>query len=289
MAVGLGVCIARWRTFVAGRALVTIWVVTLLMTFGRTTWGALYDIVPGSSDIFIRRFQMGLQFSGILLAGVGVVFLGHVASQPGGPAVPRVAAGLVGDPVARGLGAGLCIVALVLVLIPGLVLAQHRTYDPHNETNIGIAVRGRRATGPEIDRVLDYVRAHPRGRVYAGSPTNWGMDFTVGAVPVFKYLESKDVDEVGYTLRTASLMTDPEYFFDDTNPGDYPLFGIGYLIIPEGQSPPVEAAKIGCSGPYCLWALPDSRLHPHLRHHRGARRHRAERRHRERASARVAA
>ena len=52
-------------------------------------------------------------------------------------------------------------------------------------------------------------------------PTNWGADFTVGEVPVFKYLESRDVDEVGYTLRTASLMTDPEYFFDERNPSDY--------------------------------------------------------------------
>jgi hypothetical protein len=51
-------------------------------------------------------------------------------------------------------------------------------------------------------------------------------------------------------------MTDPEYFFDDTNPGDYPLFGIGYLVIPESMSPPVRASKVGCSGQYCLWSLP---------------------------------
>ena len=89
-------------------------------------------------------------------------------------------------------------------------------------------------------------------------PTNWGNDFVVGDVPVFKYLESKDIDEVGYTLRTASLMTDPEYYFDDTNPGDYPLFGIGYLITPSTMAPPVEADKVGCSGEYCLWALPHS-------------------------------
>jgi hypothetical protein len=57
-------------------------------------------------------------------------------------------------------------------------------------------------------------------------PSNWGQDFTVGEVPVFKYLESRDVDEAGYTLRTASLMTDPEYHFDDRNPSDYQLFGI---------------------------------------------------------------
>ena len=75
-------------------------------------------------------------------------------------------------------------------------------------------------------------------------------------MPVFKYLESKDIDEVGYTLRTASLMTDPEYFFDENNPGDYPLFGIGYLILPLNMASPVDADKVGCSGDYCLWALP---------------------------------
>src|ERR1700728_1249876 len=77
VAVGIGVCLTRWRSFLAGRALVAIWAVTLLMSFGRTTFGSLYDIVPGSSDIFIRRFEMGPQLSGLLLAGVGLVFLGQ--------------------------------------------------------------------------------------------------------------------------------------------------------------------------------------------------------------------
>jgi hypothetical protein len=61
---------------------------------------------------------------------------------------------------------------------------------------------------------------------------------------------------VGYTLRTASLMTDPEFYFDDANPGDYPLFGIGYIITPVDMESPVAADKVGCSGDYCLWALP---------------------------------
>ena len=78
VAVGIGVCLARWRSFLAGRALVVIWVVTLVMSFGRTTFGSLYDIVPGSSDIFIRRFEMAPQLSGLLLAGVGLVWLGQL-------------------------------------------------------------------------------------------------------------------------------------------------------------------------------------------------------------------
>ena len=131
------------------------------------------------------------------------------------------------------------------------------TYDAHNSTNIGLQADADVLQEPQINALLAYVKAHPRGRVYAGAPTNWGNDFLVGAVPVFKYLENQDVDEVGYTLRTASLMTDPEYFFDDTNPGDYPLFGIGYIMTPESMPPPVEANRVGCSGDYCLWALPD--------------------------------
>ena len=131
------------------------------------------------------------------------------------------------------------------------------TYDAHNKTNIDLQAEADAQQGPQIDQLLAYVRAHPKGRVYAGSPTNWGQDFGVGAVPVFKYLESKDIDEVGYTLRTASLMTDPEYYFDETNPGDYPLFGIGYIITPADMAAPVQADKVGCSGDYCLWALPD--------------------------------
>src|SRR5262249_14381603 len=93
------------------------------------------------------------------------------------------------------------------------------------------------------------------GRTYAGMRSNWGEDFTVGAVPVFKYLESGDVDEAGYTLRTTSLMTDPEYYFDDRDPSDYRLFGIRYLILPAGDQPPLLARLAMRSGPYWLWTI----------------------------------
>jgi hypothetical protein len=255
VAVGIGVCVARWRTFMAGRALVTIWVVTLVMTFGRTTFGALYDIVPGSSDIFIRRFEMAVQLSGILLAAIGVVSLGRLLLQGARALLPADHRGWTDRPAGRGLVAGLCIVGLLVVLAPAWTSMD--TYDAHNKSNIDLQAQADMVQDPQIDQLLAYVQAHPKGRVYAGSPTNWGADFTVGAVPVFKYLESKDIDEVGYTLRTASLMTDPEYFFDESNPGDYPLFGIGYIITPAEMAAPVPADKVGCSGDYCLWALPD--------------------------------
>jgi hypothetical protein len=256
LAVGLGVCIARWRRFAAGRALVVIWVVTLIMTFGRTTFGSLYDIVPGSSDIFIRRFEMAVQLAGILLAAVGTVFLGQVVLRGATSLFPPERRQWATQPVGRGIVAGLSIVSLFVLLVP--VWSNMDAYDSHNATNIAFQANADAAQAPQVDRLLAYVQAHPRGRVYAGSPTNWGQYFTVGYVPVFKYLESKDIDEVGYTLRTASLMTDPEYYFDESNPGDYPLFGIGYIITPSSMASPVPADKVGCSGHYCLWALPSA-------------------------------
>ncbi len=257
--VGLVVCLFRWRTFVAGRALVTIFVVTLLMTFGRTTWGVLYKILPGSSDVFIRRFQIGVQLSGIILAGIGIAFFGrflydaltHVLSQENRARLQR--------PAGRWVVAGVCIAAVVALLIPAWT--SQDTYNEGNGANVAAQEASDAYQGPALDSLLAYVQAHPRGRVYAGQPNNQlGANLAIGDVPVYKYLESKDIDEVGYTLRTASLMTDPEYFFDDSNPGDYPLFGIGYMITPsEGpyMQPPVPAMQVRCVGDYCLWALPD--------------------------------
>jgi hypothetical protein len=256
LAVGIGVCIARWRSNVAGRALITIWCVTLLMTFGRTTFGGLYAVIPGSSDVFIRRFQMGVQLSGILLAGVGAAFLGRWLLDTIVRRLAEDRRARLSEPAGRALMSGLCVAALVIVLAPAWNALD--SYDAHNAINVGLQAEADAQQGPQINRVIEYVRAHPRGRVYAGMPDNWGSYFTVGAVPVFKYLENEDIDEVGYTLRTASLMTDPEYHFDESNPGDYPLFGIGYIVYPAGREPPVAAHRVGCSGPYCLWALPNA-------------------------------
>ncbi len=256
LGVGLIFCLIRWKQNLAGRALVTVWVAALLMTFGRTTFGSLYSLIPGSSDIFIRRFQMGVQLSGILLAGVGVVALGQLALRGFRHLVPEAREWLGREGQGKRAVSIAAVLALVAILTPAW--AQLDTYDAHNAQNIHLQAAADSQQDSAINKLLAYVRAHPSGRVYAGMPTNWGMSFLVGDVPVFKYIESQDIDEVGYTLRTASLMTDPEYYFDENNPGDYPLFGIGYIVSPEGRTPPVTASKVACAQIYCLWRLPDA-------------------------------
>jgi hypothetical protein len=243
-ALGLGLAWLAWSSAPDGRALLAALAVCLLFAFGRTTFGSLVDVIPGSADLFFRRFMMGVQLAALLLAGRGAAWLAARCVRLLEARVPRW-------PPSLSLAAVL--VAAAAVLTPAWL--QLGAYDRYDGAAIAAQRRADNTEGADLDRLVAVIERDGGGRTYAGMPSNWGQDFTVGAVPVFKYLESRDVDEVGYTLRTASLMTDPEYFFDDRDPSDYRLFGIRYLILPARGQPPVRARLAMRAGPYWLWTI----------------------------------
>lgn len=235
-----------------GPALAALFVASLLLSFGPTTWGPLADIVPGHTDIFFRRFLMGVHLSGIYLAGIGVIGAWERLRTVATRVVP--AARRARDPrLPRVLGWAAAAVAGVVCMLP--LLSQFAGYDAGNSGLIHSQAAAE--TGPaDLDAVLARIAAHPVGRVYAGAPGTWGDQFRLGVVPVYKYLEQRDVDEIGYTLRTASLLSEPEDHFDEHDPTDYVLFGIHYVILPTGKAPPVPADRLMVSGGYTLWGVP---------------------------------
>jgi hypothetical protein len=243
-ALGLALAWLAWSADADARALLAALAVCLLLAFGRTTFGSLVTVIPGSADIFFRRFTMGVQLVALLLAGRGAAWLAAGCGRLLEARVPRW------PPV---LTAAAVLLAAVAVLAPAWL--QLDAYDRQDSAAIAVQQRADAAQGAELDRLIAVIQRDGGGRTYAGMPSNWGEDFMVGTVPVFKYLESQDVDEVGYTLRTASLMTDPEYYFDDSDPSDYRLFAIRYIIIPAGDRPPVPARLAMRSGPYWLWTI----------------------------------
>jgi hypothetical protein len=243
-AVGLALAWLAWSTDASARALLAALAVCLLFAFGRTTFGSLVDVIPGSADLFFRRFMMGVQLAALLLAGRGAAWLAARCLRLAQARVPRWR---------PGLSAAAAAVAAAGVLAPAWL--QLGAYDRADTAAIAAQRGADAAQGADLDRLLAVIDRDGGGRTYAGMPSNWGASFTVGTVPVFQYLESQDVDEVGYTLRTASLMTDPEYYFNQDNPADYRLFAIRYLILPAGQRPPVPARLAMRSGPYTLWTI----------------------------------
>ena len=74
-ALGLGLAWLAWSSNADARALLAVLAVCLLLAFGRTTFGSLVGVIPGSADLFFRRFMMGVQLAALLLAGRGAAWL----------------------------------------------------------------------------------------------------------------------------------------------------------------------------------------------------------------------
>ncbi len=251
VAIGTLWALLRWRSDPLGRALVVLGVFATMLTWGPTTWGAVMDLVPGGRDIFFRRFMMGTQLAGIYLVA---------------PAAIAIAAGLErfvvaplthrrpGSLAAKRIAAAATIPVLVVLGIPAV--REVGAYTARNAADIAIQRAEAVPAAGELAPLLAHIEAVGGGRTYAGDPNNWGADFDVGLVPVYKYLESQDVDEVGFTLRTASLMSQPEFHFDQYQPSDFPAFGIRWLIYPVGQPLPPGARYVMHRGPYWLYELP---------------------------------
>ena len=267
-AIGLAVAFDRWRSDPGSRAIVVALAACLLLSFGRTTFGSLVAVIPGSGDIFFRRFMMGVQLAALLLAGRGAAccagwawreFQRHALRRrlAAHEALRRRIAWRWVTPRMERVRTAVAVGAMIVILAPAWL--EQRSFDRRNADHIAAQRRADATQGAELDQLIALIQANGDGRVYAGMPSNWGIDFTVGAVPVFKYLERADVDEVGYTLRTASLMTGPEDHFDELDPSDYELFGIRYLILPSSSTPPVSANEVAVAGPYALWTTATTR------------------------------
>ena len=258
-AAGLAVTVVRWRRAGPERALAVMLAACLLMSFGRTTFGSLVSIFPGNTDIFFRRFLMGAQLAAIYLAGLGAV----AVARQGIRLAERCADRLARQRPTRIAWTPAAAVAVAAVAGLAWLYPAWHYLDLRDAAN-GYVIKAQqdaqvsRSDARAIAAVQAAIRKHGQGRVYAGSQYNKGRYPVIGAVPMYAYLESLDIDEVGYTLRTASLMSQPEYRFNPDNQGDYALFGIRYVILAArpNSSPPPGAVLIFHDDLLRLFELP---------------------------------
>jgi Gpi18-like mannosyltransferase len=236
--VGFGACAVRARRDVRARALLGAFALSLLLFFGRRTWGRGVDVLPGFGDVQIHRFIAGVHLAGILLAGVGLGWIVRALMSR----------------LPRELAAPAAVGACVLLLAPAWIERVH--YDERGADDIHEQQLADATDGRDVDRLLAIVKSRGDGRVYAGLRGNWGQQYRVGQVPVHAWLADRDVDAIGFTFRTvASLSTDPEARFDETNPADYELFGVRYLLLPSGRPPAVPARLVAQAGRQRLYEV----------------------------------
>jgi Gpi18-like mannosyltransferase len=239
---GVVLCITRVRRDPRARALLGAFALSLLLFFGRPTLGPMLDLLPGFRDVQIHRFIMGVHLAGILLAGVGLSWLVGIAYRAASRRAP--------PRHAPAIGAAAVLLGIVL-LAPAL--AERASHDRHGAELIRAQQAADATDGRDLDRLVAIVHSRGGGRVYAGLRANWGRDFKAGYVPAYAWLANRDVDAIGFTFRTiASLSTDVEAAFDETNPAQYEMFNIRYVILPSDRPPSVPAKLVARSGRYTL-------------------------------------
>jgi hypothetical protein len=256
LALGLAASVVRWRGDERVRALVGAFVLSLVLFCGRPTFTWLIALIPGSSNLLLQRYVMGVQLAGLFLAGLGLVAAAQFVSAFVTARWPRWFA-----PWSASLSGGwrwvtsLALVLTVLALLtPGFVEIER--FDGTSRSLIAAQQVADATQGRQVLSLVAEAQRFGPGRIYAGMPSNFGRHFSVGDVPVYIFLEQHNANFSGFTLRTSGLMTDPECFFDQRNLADYELFGVRYLILPSWQRPLISPVwRVDVAGHYALWEL----------------------------------
>jgi Gpi18-like mannosyltransferase len=253
MFVGLAVCLLRFRIDERARVLIGLWAFSLVLYFGRVTWKRVIDLLPGSGDLQMHRFIIGVQMAGIVLAAVGAATLGRLAIRLGSDAL--ASAKSVGSTHVRNTALGVAVGAVGLLALSPAWRAVWR-YD-RGDANFISSQRNYDATdGVSIDALIREADARGDGRIYAGTRGNWGSTYKVGYVPVLHEISHNDGDGIGFTFRTVqSLTTDVEASFDETNPAEYEALNIKYVLVPHSRKPGVPAKLIDSKGSNDLYEV----------------------------------
>ena len=233
LALGLAAAVLT-RTRPARIALV-LFVVWLLLYFGRPTWGRLIDILPLHEGLLLHRFSGGVHLAAILLIGLGADWLWRqVVLLP-----RRWRAAAVG--------------VLVLVLLVPALQERHRYYA----TNTNLMERSRRAVESDADAraVLAKLRDLPPGRTHAGIRGR-GVGLRFGELHFYDLLTFHRIVAASAPYSGVSLNAEFMWHFDDHNAAHYDLFDVKYLVAPRGWSPPDFLRPLEQTGRYVLYEAP---------------------------------
>ena len=237
---GLGICLLRWREerYLIPVAIFLLW---LLLYFGRSTWGPLMDLLPFSRYIHLHRFIAGVHLGGILLAAIAL-------AAPWRWAISRTRVWYVAAAVAFSL----------LLLLP--VYAERRSYASGNAFVIKENQKALAAEDQELSALFERLKQLPPGRVYAGpvgqiDQDRWGLDYRVGYVEVYALLYAKGLDMMGDIYHHYSLPSDAVRTFDDSKLQQYNLFNVRYVIAPEEQRFPAFVKPLQQFGRHHLYRV----------------------------------
>jgi Family of unknown function (DUF6541) len=248
VAAGLLVALWRYRREERSRVLLFLFLLSLVLFFGRPTLGPLLRILPGSGDLFLRRFVFGAHLAGLYLCGLAAVAAGRFARTQ-----LRRFRPLREQPLAIPV---LGVAVAIAFFAPGFL--ERGAWARQGAVWIGEQADADASEGAKVSDLIDIARERGPGRFYSGMRSNWGSTYEVGQVPMYVSLLNHGVEGVGFVRPTWSLTAPIEYRFTDTNPAHYDLFDVRYAILDRDRPPPAGARKVAQWGRHVLWEMPNS-------------------------------
>ncbi|TEU19093.1 MAG: hypothetical protein E3J21_04590 [Anaerolineales bacterium] len=236
--VGLALCLWRWRE-TRYRVPVALFILWLLLYFGRPTWGVLLDLLPMSRDLHLHRLIAGVHLAGITLMGLGLAL-------PWGWAFSRRDVRYLLAPA----------VLTALLLYP--VYRERADYLGQNARWMAESQSAFAAEAQDIEALTETLWQLPPGRVYAGLAGRWGKDYKVGAVPIYALLQRDGFDMLGYLYHALSLNADIQVLFDESRPEHYNLFNVRYVVAPAERTWPDFVRPVGDFGRHRLYRVATS-------------------------------
>jgi len=221
VAVGFVICLVRRRNerYLIPVAIFLLW---LILYFGRATWGGLIDLLPMSRDIHINRFIGGVHLGGIFLIAVAL-------AAPLRWALSRSSIWYA--------AAALALTAVVL--LP--VYSERRSYLAENASLIKEG-QDLVAEDNDLPTLIEALKQLPPGRVWAGHARrgfdHWSNDYGIGFLKIDHLLNAAGLDMVEPVFHGYSLNSDVLKEFDEERWEHYDLYNARYVVAPEGQSFP---------------------------------------------------
>ena len=257
VALGILAAVVLRRTALARTSLV-LFVLWLVLYFGRPTLGALVSLFPMHDGLLLHRFIGSFELFAIVLIGIGAAWAYERVMSPLPSSIAkrlRLASSVTLAPTVRVALAG---VVALLVLAPAI--AERASFYSSNTTWMR---QTQAAIESDVDArtILSSLRTRPPGRVFAGlRSTGYGplMDFAIpfNSVRFSDLLVFSGVSVVAAPYSSLSLNADLVWDFSIDRPEDYQLFDVRYVVAPSGTVMPAFLQPITRTTRYVLYAAP---------------------------------
>ncbi len=229
-----GALFARTRPARLSLALFLVW---LVLFFGRQTWGSLADLLPMHERLHFHRFIGGVHLAAILLIGLG----GEWVWQSLAPIPERW----------RGAVAGLI---FLILLVPAM---RERQQDYALNAERMEQTKAALDADEDARAILSALAAQPPGRASAGRRKNWGEGMRLGNLYFYDLLTFHRVAAIT-PYGNVSLNSDLVWHLDDRNPAHYNLFDVKYVVAPSRLAMPEFLHRIKETPRYILYRAPTS-------------------------------